>query len=53
MFIENPNKEFSLNEFPEIRRNSSLEDIKTSVLYMDQVIKKKEAENLEEFFFQI
>jgi hypothetical protein len=38
MFIEDPNREFKLEEFPSIRNQFSLNDIKKCVLDMDSVI---------------
>ncbi len=38
MFIEDPNREFKLEEFPPIRNQFSLNDIKKCVLDMDSVI---------------
>ena len=38
MFIEDPNREFKLEEFPSIRNEFNLNDIKRCVLDMDSVI---------------
>lgn len=37
MFIENPDKQFDISQFPPIRKEFSLQDIKKSVLNMYQV----------------
>ena len=37
MFIENPDKQFERREFPEIRPEFTLDDIKNATLNLDKV----------------